>query len=315
MHTLEPELRTLHAEGVIDDATASRALARDRGAVFSLNPELRATLYAGVLLVMSGVGIILARNLDQIGPLAIVLAIALAAVACSIPAVRAKLAGRPLTVAADYLLLLAVLLVSADLAYAERQFTLLGALWSWHLLLLAIFHAAIAYAFASPLVLAASLAALAGWFGVGGTLGDALLFSNSTPALGARALVCAATIVAWRYTDRRARPDTRFSEVFDHFAANLAFWGAIAWCAEWPWLVAGLPVLAALAWASVRRGLDTGREAFLVYGIVYTAFGVCAAVAPRLHGMTTKFGFVLIVVCAAAAMLWQLRRRLREPRP
>jgi len=313
MHTLEPELRALHADGTIDDATVSRELARDRGAVFSLNPELRATLYAGVLLVMSGVGIILAQNLDRIGPLAIVLAIALAAVACGVPAVRARLAGRPLTVAADYLLLLAALLVSADLGYAERQFALLGPLWSWHLLLLAIVHAAIAYAFASPLVLAASLAALAGWFGVSGTLGDALLFSNSTPALGARALVCAATIAAWRYADRRARPNTQFSDVFDHFAANLAFWGAIAWCAEWPWLAIGLPLLAALAWASVRRGLDTGREAFLVYGIVYTAIGICAAVAPRLHGMTTKFGFVLIVVCAAAAALWQLRRRLREP--
>ena len=90
MHTLEPELRALHAEGTIDDATASRALALDRGEVFSLNPELRATMYAGVLLVMSGVGIILARNLDRIGPLAIVLAIALVAVAFGVPAVRAS---------------------------------------------------------------------------------------------------------------------------------------------------------------------------------------------------------------------------------
>ena len=315
MHTLEPELRTLHTEGTIDDATASRALALDRGEVFSLHPELRATMYAGVLLVMSGVGIILARNLDRIGPLAIVLAIAIAAVACAVPALRAKLAGRPLTVAGEYLLLLAALLLSADLAYAERQFTLLGPLWSWHLLLLAVIHAAIAYAFASPLVLAASLAALAGWFGVGGTLGDVLLFSDSTPALGARALACAATIAAWRYADRRARPHTSFSDVFDHFAANLAFWGTIAWCVEWPWLAAGLPLLAALAYASVRRGLDTGREAFLVYGIVYAAIGVCAAVVPRLHGMTTSFTFVLLIVCAAAATLWQLRRRLREPNP
>jgi hypothetical protein len=313
VHTLEPELLTLHAEGTIYDATVARALARDRGEVFSLHPELRATLYAGVLQVMSGVGIILARNLDRIGPLAIVLAIALAAAACGVPAVRAKLAGRALTVAADYLLLLAALLASADLAYAERQFTLLGPLWPWHLLLLAVLHAVIAYAFASPLVLAASLAALAGWFGVGGTLGDVLHFSYSTPELGARALACAAVIAAWRHADRRARPDTPFSDVFDHFAANLAFWGAIAWCLEWPWLAAGLPLLATLAFASVRHGLDTGREAFLVYGIVYAAIGTCAAAVPRLHGTTATLGFVLIVVCAAAATLWQLRRRLREP--
>ena len=315
MHTLEPELRTLRAAGVIDDVTASRALARDRGDVFSLHQELRATMYAGVLLVMAGVGLVLARNLERIGPVAIVLAVALAAVVCALPAVRARRAGRPLTVAGDYLLFLAVLLASTDLAYAERQFALLGPLWSWHLLLLAAVHAAIAYAFASPLVLAASLTSLAGWFGAGATLGDALHFSYSTPMLGSRALACAAVIAAWRYADRRARPATPFSNVFDHYAANLACWGAIAWCREWPWLVAGLALLAALAWASVRRGLDTGREAFLVYGIVYAAIGICVAVVPRLHGMTVSLGFVLIVVCAAAATLWQLRRRLREPSP
>ena len=122
-------------------------------------------------------------------------------------------------------------------------------------------------------------------------------------------------IAGWRYADRSARPDTRFSDVFDHFAANLAFWGTIAWCADSPWLAVGLPLLAALAWASVRRGLDTGREAFLVYGIVYTAIGICAAVVPRLHGMTASFTFVLVVVCVAAATLWRTRRRLREPHP
>jgi hypothetical protein len=34
VHTLEPELRALHAEGLIDDATAARALARHRVQVF-----------------------------------------------------------------------------------------------------------------------------------------------------------------------------------------------------------------------------------------------------------------------------------------
>jgi len=313
VRTLEPELRALHAEGLVDDVAAARALARDRGHVFTLYAELRATLYAGVLLVMAGVGIVLARNLDRIGPLAIVLALALLAIACAVPALRAKSAGRALPVAGEYLLLLAVLLVSADLAYAERQFELLGPLWSWHLLVLAVVHAAIAYAFGSSLVLAASLTALAGWFGVGGAPGSVPLFSHSTPSLGTRALACALVIAAWRYADRRARPESRFGDVFDHFAANLAFWGAIAWCLEWPWLAAGLPLLAALSYASVRQGLDTGREAFLVYGTLYAAMGLCAAALPLIHGSTPSLGFVLIVVCGAAAALWWLRRRLREP--
>jgi hypothetical protein len=36
---------------------------------------------------------------------------------------------------------------------------------------------------------------------------------------------------------------------------------------------------------------------------------------PRIHGITASLSFVLLVVCAAAAALWQLRRRLREPGP
>lgn len=313
MHTLEPELRALHAEGAIDDAAAARALARDRGQVFSLHAELRTALYAGVLLVMSGVGIILARNIERIGPLGIVLALALAAAACALPAVRAKRAGRALTTAGEYLLLLAALLVSADLGYAERQFALLGPQWSWHLLLLALVHAAIAHAFASPLVLAASLTALAGWFGVSGLPGEVL--QQSALELGARALACAAVIAAWRHADRRARPDSRFGDVFDHFAVNLASWGAIAWCAEWPWLAAGLPVLAALTYASVRHGLRTGREVFLVYGTLYAAIGICTAVLQHIRGTTPSLAFVLIVVCVAASALWWLRRRLRETNP
>jgi hypothetical protein len=313
VHTLEPEFRALHAEGLIDDATAARALARARGQVFSLYAELRTTLYAGVLLVMAGVGIILARNLERIGPLAIVLAVAVVAVACAVPAIRGRRGGRALTVAGEYLLLLSVLLLSADLAYAERQFTLLGPLWSWHLLILAVVHAAIAYAFASPLVLAASLTALAGWFGVGGTPGELMRVSYSEAEFGARALACAATITGWRYADLRARLQSRFTDVFDHFAANLAFWGAVAWCSEWPWLAAGLPLLAVLAFGTIRRGLAEDREAFLVYGTVYAAIGICAAALPHIHGTSSSLGFALVVVCTAAATLWWLRRRLREP--
>lgn len=312
MHTLEPEIRALHEEGLLDAATASRITALERGAVFSVHVELRAALYAGVTLVTSGVGLLLARNLERIGPLAITLGVALAAVACAVPALRARQAGRLPSTAGDYLLLLGALLASADLAYAERQFGLLGPLWPWHLLLLAAVHAGLAYGFRSSLVLGASLAALAGWFGVGGGFGDFSWVGTPAAEFGGRALACAATIAAWRVADRRCDPDTRFSAVFDHFAANIAFWGALAWCYPLPWLLAGLPIMALLSAAAIRHALATARELFLVYGVVYAALGICVAVAPRLDGVQLAAGFALLVVCAAAATLWQLRRRIRE---
>lgn len=313
MHTLEPELRILQSEGLIDDATAAKALAADRREAFSVHRELRLTMYAGVLLVMGGVGMLLARNLDRIGPLAIALGLALAALGCAAPALRARLAGEPLSVAADYLLLLAVLLASADLAYVETQFRLLGPLWSWHLLWLAAAHAVIAYTFGSTLVLAAALTSLAGWFGAGTTLGDALQVSYSAPEVGARALACASVIAAWHHVDQRVRPATTFGPTFEHFAANLAFIGAVAWSVEWPWLAAGLLLLAGLAFVSIRHAFNTGREAFLVYGVLYAALGFCIAVVPHVDDFTAACALVLLVVCGSAAALWQMRRQLREP--
>ncbi len=171
----------------------------------------------------------------------------------------------------------------------------------------------VAYAFGSSLVLAASLTALAGWFGVAGSFNSAVFDWPSAPEFGSRALICAAVIAAWRFADRSRNPDTRFTDVFDHFAANVAFVGALAWCGSMPWLLGGLPLVAIMAAAAVRHGLRTGREMFVVYGVVYGAIGICVAAVPRIGDGPPTAAFVLVVVCVAAAALWQLRQRIREP--
>jgi hypothetical protein len=143
-------------------------------------------------------------------------------------------------------------------------------------------------------------------------MGD-VVFSYTSPEVGARALACAAVIAAWRNVDLRVRSATQFSGTFDHFAANLAFVGAVAWCVDWPWLAAGLPLLAGLAIVSIRHAFDTGREAFLVYGVLYAALGFCVAVVPHVDDFTAACALVLLVVCGSATAIWQMRRQLREP--
>jgi hypothetical protein len=312
MHTLEPELRALHAAGALDDDTASRAVALDRREIFSVHAELRMLLYGGVLLVTAGVGVLLARRLDRIGPLAIVLALAAAAAACYWIAARRRVAGHELGVAADYVLLLGALLASANLAYAERQFGLLGPLWSWHLLLLAAAHAAAAYLYRSPLLLVASLTALAGWFGLGTPFHGPALFGRTARELGTSALLCAGFVYLWRALDRHLRPASTFGGVFDQFVVNLAFWGALAWCTAWPWLLNGLAIVAVLAVVVTRAGLRSGRESLVVYGVVYAALAACIVLVPRLPGATVIMAFVLLVVGIAATVLWQLLRAGRE---
>src|SRR5215831_2762044 len=242
MHSLAAELRELQSRGGLDATAAAGALALECRSPFSVFNELRAALYAGVALVVTGVGILIREHLDRIGPLVLILALALVGAACYVPAIRAKSRGTALATVTEYILLLGALIVSAVVGYAESQFHWLGANWSRHLLLLAAFHALTAYVFGSRLVLSVALTSLAGWFGIERGPGNLAPWQFAAPELGLRALVCAAVILAWRAIDRSSQ-GARFRPVFEHFAANLAFWGVLGWCSNERWRVVGVLAL------------------------------------------------------------------------
>src|SRR6266481_3338149 len=131
-----------------DVLSAGQAAFFDRVArrgVVSVRFEIRALLYAGVLLLTAGVGVLVARHQDEIGPLAIATGIALAAAGSLIWVTRRAApfswgeAPSP-SLAFDYVLLLGLLLVAADLAYVEMQFTVLGAHWAYHLLIVGVLY-------------------------------------------------------------------------------------------------------------------------------------------------------------------------------
>jgi len=313
MHSLEMELRELRSTGVIDEAAAAQAIALERRTLFSLFEELRVTLYAAVALVITGVGILVKEHLDRIGPLTLILALAIAGAACYVPAVRAKSRGNDQSTVTDYLLLLGALVVSADVGYAETQFHWLGANWSRHLLLLTAFHAFTAYTLRSRLVLSVALTSLAGWFGIERGPGNLSPWHFATPELGLRALLCAAFMLAWREIDGRSY-EGRFREVFEHFAANLAFWGAVGWCSNAHMRAVGVVTVLLLAAVATRKALRSGAESFAVYGVGYTALGMSLVVAQVTNLSLWGATLVLVIVLAAAAVLRRLHDLLRESR-
>jgi hypothetical protein len=313
MHSLEEELRELRSTGTMDEGAAAHAIALERRTLFSVFEELRATLYAAVAVVIAGVGILVKEHLDRIGPLTLTFALAIAGAACYVPAIRAKSRGDDQTAIAEYLLLLGALIVSADVGYAESQFHLLGANWSRHLLVLAAFHGVTAYALQSRLVLSVALTTLAGWFGIERGSGNLLPWDLATPKLGLRALVCSAVILAWRAIDERSNA-ARFREVFEHFAANLAFWGAVGWCSNAHMRVVGVVTLLLLAAIAVRKALRSGAESFALYGVGYTALGLSLVVAQVMDLTLLGATLVLVIVLTAAAVLRRLHDVLKESR-
>ncbi len=313
MHSLEPELQQLRASGLIDDATAARAIAAENGSVFTLYQELRAALYVAVSLIVAGIGLLLKDRLAQLGPRTLIVTLAVLAALGYGSAIRTARQGRERTLAGDYVLLLAALVLSADLGYAEDQFHWLGAHASLHLLLLAVLHAATAYAFDSRLLLSLSLASLAGWFGTETRIVELVGYPRGAMESGVRGLACALLILIWRVIDRRFGRRPRFAEVLEHFTVNIACWGALAWCFGGSTRWVGLAAILAIATVSIRRGLRARSELLVVYGVLYGAVGTCVVLAGFIGEPLLGSVIVLVTALTSARLLLRWRRRLRAP--
>src|ERR1041385_9054322 len=102
---------------------------------FSIHNEVCFVMWGGVMLIASGIGVIVSKNLDRIGPLTIAMALGAAAIACYIYAWIKR------SLLSDYVLLLGAPLLSSAAAFSEQQFHVFG---TWWLLGMAVVHAATA---------------------------------------------------------------------------------------------------------------------------------------------------------------------------
>jgi hypothetical protein len=308
--SFEVEIGTLVKEG-LEPGTAEAVAAHDSGRVFSLHRELVVALYLSVATVVAGTGLLVRNNLDRIGPVTLIAALLVAAAVCYFTAVRRTLRGEPRTLAGDYVLLLGALLLSSAIGYAELRFRLLGEGWSRHLLLLAVVHGFTAYALDSKLVLSAALASFAGWLGVELSLGSVWQPRYATLGLGYRSLLCAAVFVGAREIHRRSS-QRDFLEVFDHFAAHFAFWGALSLLFEASTRWIGATLLLALALYVGIRGFRHGRETFVLYAVGYGALGLWALEAQLIDSSLLTAVSGLVSIAGAALLLWHLRARMKE---
>jgi hypothetical protein len=297
--SLEPELAQLPGTGVL--------IARERREAVNIYPELRLLTWAGVMLVSTGVGVYIAKHLDDIGPLAIAAVIGLAAAACYAWTYWKR--GRTAAMADDYVLLLAALLASADVGYIEHHYHLLGDSWPRHFLFLAILHAVTAYYFQSRFVLSLSIASLAAWLGIERRTVDAIFDAAVETAV--RAFGCAAIIAGWRAIDQKLRPDTTFSSLFDHAAANFAFWGSLTLAAHEETRLTGCLLAVALAAASMLYGRRTRNGTFVIYAWVYGTIAIDIAVTNVVHDSIFITFYMLISTIAAIVGLFLSHARLR----
>jgi hypothetical protein len=308
MLSFEPEVIAARDAGAIDPPTAARLIAIERREIFSVHDELRALAWIGAMLIIAGVGIVIKKHVQDIGPLTLAIAIGAAAAACyGYAAWRRRLGAHNL--ADDSVLLLGALLVSSDVGFIEHQWHVLGAEWQRHFLLLAFVHGVGAYVFGSGALLSLSIAALAAWMGIERRAD--ILFTATTD-LALRAFACAAILVAWREIDRRLRSIRDFEPLFEHFAANLAFWGALIFTTERDTRLLGLAIALALATFSLVHGFRRRRELFVIYAYVYGLIAVDIVVGNFLHDEIVLASYLLLSTVAVIVALFVTHMRFRK---
>lgn len=179
-----------------------------RGELVPVRTELKALLYVGVLVAVTGVGLFIKEHHDRLGPVLIASVLGIGALACLAYAFRRSPAfswGETVSthLAADYVLVLGALLVASDLAYVERQFRFLGERWPYHFLVVAVIYFLLAYRFDSRAVLSLALSAFAAWRGVSAGIAfeagrDAAIADVRWNAIGCGVLFLAAGVLSLR---------------------------------------------------------------------------------------------------------------------
>jgi hypothetical protein len=268
------EIPELVRAGVLSPERAAPLLAVARGDLVTIRAELRALVGLGVLLMTTGVGLFLKEHHDALGPATIAALLALAAASCLVAVARRSPPFTWRRVAepdwlVDGLLLLAIGLLGADLAWIETQFTPLGADWAWHLLLMSVVTGALAVRFDSVAAWTLALSTFAAWRGVA-VAPTAENFERAIfrgeGALRWNLLVCAAVfaLAGWaldRFDRKRHfEPATTFLAVL---AAGVALASGLGEAALWPlWAMA----LAALGYFVARHAFARRRLGLFALG-------------------------------------------------
>lgn len=308
----------LAASGALPADKAPLLLRVARGELLSVHGELRALLYAGVLLITGGVGLLVKENLDRIGPVAIAVGIGLAAAALAWVIAKAPpFSWGPVTsphLAFDYILLLGVLLTGAELAYVEWKFTPLGAHWPWHLLIMALLAGVAAFRFDSRVIFSLSLSTFAAWRGVSVALLGSGLWNGSGDAVRWNAIACGVLFAVLGFGLARSGRKAHFEPVAVHLGWLLVLGGIGSGIAEsgdsaLRWGVALLLVGTGLA----AGAFQARRFPLFAYGVLAGYVGLSRVVI----GITKAeilgcFWFSITSIFLIIGLLIA-QRRMREP--
>lgn len=311
---MQEALNDLEGAGILNREQAAllrRIYGRE---LFSVHWELRLLLYAGILILTTGLGLLVAKHFASIGHLALLAAIALGCAGCFTYCLRRGGGFSPeraptADAGYDYALLLGCLLFGTFQGYLEFRYQLLAQHWSWWLLGSGLLYLLCAHYFDNRLVLSVALSTLGAWLGVKTSL---LTAGGWDAAVRGNAIFFGATVVAAGAAQVRLGWKRHFLPVHLHLGINILLAALVAGIDSHTGL-RYLPALVLVCAGSAFYAQRSRRFAFLLYALLYGYLGVTIFVFEHVRWDTE--GYILYFLITAAALVSALvafHRRFRS---
>lgn len=215
--------RNLITENQFQEITSYRSLK-----IFSLNAELKLFLYLSVLLFTSGIGVLIYKNIDTIGHIAILSLLLVTIVVCfyfcfknSEGFQKAKTVFENPVI--EYLVLAANILTCIFIGYLQFQYKLFGTHYGLATLIPTLVSFACAYYFDNKSVLTIAVTSLAAYVGFSVAPQDLLNNNNfyADESLSYSAIMLGILLILWTVYSSRIYLKPHFNIIFNTFALHI----------------------------------------------------------------------------------------------
>lgn len=274
-------IEKLFNDGMIDTITHERIIVYEKDGPVSVYWDLLTLLYAGIFFLTTGIGIVIYKNIDSIGHVAITLGIALATVASFFYCFRKAIGFKTGKVESpnvwfDYILLSGCLLMLILAAYLQFQYQLFGTRWglATFLPMVVLFFAA--YYFDHIGVLSLAITNLATWVGITVTPTRLLKDNdfNSTTIIYSGIVLGALLILSGLYSIHK-NLKAHFGFTYKNFGSHLLFVSTLSAVFNFSqtyflWFL----LLVAISFFQFRQAVKENSFYFLVITAIYFYIGL-----------------------------------------
>lgn len=302
----------LHAKGLISDETFEKIRMKHSSKLFSIHWELKTLLYFGVMMLSTGLGILVYKNIDAISHQAVVAAIGVLTIACFTWCYRNKLPFSPVKVDSpnslfDYTLLLGTLSFLSFVGYMQFQYEVFGTRYGLATFIPMVFLFCTAYYFDHLCILTMAIANLAIWMGVSVTPKELLTSGNFNSERAIYTyLILGLFLLALGYFSRRYEFKKHFSFSYHNYGVHISFLALISgyFFYDYTYSLIWLGVFGIITWFIYRNALKHKSFYFLAITAIYTYVVLGGFVTRSLLLTKTDGGIPLSYLYLIGSGIW-----------